>query len=70
MWLKSIPKVPAKRSAVPEEVMYFRMLLRRLLLCLYFEATLLYGEQKKISFCTVMEYLKRRKLVAVCGCAK
>lgn len=22
MWLKRIPKIPAKRSAVPEEVMY------------------------------------------------
>lgn len=50
MWLRSIPKVPAKRSAVPEEVMYFRMLLIRLLLCLYFEATLLYGEQKRFNF--------------------
>jgi len=26
MWLKSIPKIPAKRSAVPEEVMYFKHL--------------------------------------------
>lgn len=50
MWLKSIPKVPAKRSAVPEEVMYFRILLILLLLCLYFEAPLLYGEQKRFNF--------------------
>lgn len=47
MWLSSIPKVPAKRSAVPEEVMYFRTFVIFLLPCLYFEATLLYGEQKK-----------------------
>lgn len=50
MWLKTIPEVPAKRSAVPEEVMYFRMLLVHLLLCLYFGATFFYGEQKRFNF--------------------
>lgn len=47
MWLNTVPKIPAKRLAVPEEVTYFRTFVIFLLLCLYFEATLLCGEQKK-----------------------